>query len=47
MGKARALDKDDDDNLHDKRAEVFYTLLHKTPHRAQTQVPLSNTQVTG
>ena len=38
MGKAQALDQDnDDDNLHDKR-EVFYTLLHKTPCRLQTQV---------
>lgn len=40
MGKAQALnqDDDDDDSLHDKRAEVFCTILHKTPHRAQTQV---------
>lgn len=38
MGKAQALDQDNDDNLHDKIVEVFYTLLHNTPHRSQTQV---------
>lgn len=49
MDKAQALDQDDDNNLHDKRVEVFYTLLHKTPHRAQTQVlcPTHKLQASG
>lgn len=39
MGKAQALDQDDDnDNFHDKRGEALHTLFHKTPCRAQTQV---------